>query len=374
MGDGARLQNAALPQRTEKRWAAGDILQAIQAEEKTVTAPVLSMKQITLDDVRQPIGKMPLLPKGCDEWKEEHGYQILKIHYSADPSKTQTWADAQKKKSPSENTFRREFEIDHYAGSGSVMYPEFVKAIHVCSPFPVPHEWTRYQGIDPHKRRPHAFLWMAVDPQGDHWYYREYWPSRIYGKKGDTPEDDKLYTVDEYAKAVLWMEGPEVKYFAPGGFADNQFKAEKIRQRIMDTHGKAIFTTTVAGKDEPETFWERYQKNKIRCKEAVKDIGSGRDKVGERLHPRETMHADGPKQEAIIHIFDTLPELIHELRTGRFPSLTPSQAERQDPTEKELQKRKHMLDLIRYIEMEDPTYVEPRRNYSVQPLEEGISY
>jgi len=332
-------------------------------------------EQPTLEEVRKPIGKLPEIPKGCDQWyEEEHGYSICRIHYSADPSKTPAWAEAQKKKSPSENTFKREFEIDHYAGSGAVMYPEFSRAINVCKPFPIPHEWTRYFGCDPHKRRPHAFLWVAVGPDGDHWYYREYWPSRVYGKKGDTPEDDKLYKVDEYVQALKYMEGPEIAHFSAGGFADNGGLTEKIRLRVMDTHGKAIFTTTTAGKDEPETFWQRYEDLGIRCTEAIKDIGSGRDTVGMRLRARNVMLSEGPAEQSVIHIFDTLPELIHEMRTGRFPALTPSQAERMDPTEKELQKRKHMLDLIRYIEMEDPKFLSSTKPYSVAPVEKGISY
>jgi hypothetical protein len=330
---------------------------------------------VTLDDVRKPIGKMPGLPYGCDEWTEtDHGYKILRVHYSADRSKTPAWAELQKKKSPSENTFRREFEIDHYAGSGAAMYPEFSRGLHVVRPFPIPHLWTRYMFIDPHKRRPHAFLWMAVSPDGDHWYYREYWPSRVYGKKGDTPEDDKLYKVDEYVQALKYMEGPDIKHFSSGGFADNQGQTEKIRIRVMDTHGKAIFTTTTAGKDEPETFWDRYEKLGIRCVEAIKDVGSGRDTVGMRLRPRKVMLPSGEAEEAIIHIFDTLPELILELRSVRWPSLTPEQAEKMDPTDKVMQKRCHMTDLIRYGEMLDPIYVGPAQARSLNPVQEGISY
>ena len=66
-----------------------------------------------------------------------------------------------------------------HARSGALLYPEFNYDINVCAPFPIPHDWTRRMAIDPHKRRPHAFLWMAVSPDGDHYYYREYWPSRI---------------------------------------------------------------------------------------------------------------------------------------------------------------------------------------------------
>ena len=330
----------------------------------------------TLEKARTARGREAQLPRGCDEWiEQDHNYGICRIHWSADPSKTEVWAEAQKKKAPSINVYRREFEIDHYAGAGALLLPEFDRTIHVCRPFKVPHDWTRYMGIDPHKRRPHAFLWMAVSPDGDHWYYREYWPSRIYGKKGDTPEDDRLYKVDEYVEAVKLMEGPDVEYFGSGGFADNQKQKERIRLRVMDTHGKAIYTTTVMGKDEPETFWDRYEKLGIRCKEAIKDIGSGRDTVGVRLRPRKVMRADGEAQEGIIHIFETLPELIHECRTVRWPALTPGQAERMDPTDKPLQKRCHMTDLIRYIEQEDPLYVPQQTNFrGLQPVQSGIAY
>lgn len=333
------------------------------------------MQSVTIEQARTPLGKVPPLPKGCDQWTEERGYSIAQVHFSADPDKTPAWAAKRLKESPSERTFRQEFEIDHYAGAGALMYPEFSRGLNVVKPFPIPHDWTRYFGLDPHKRRPHAMLWMAVSPDGDHWYYREYWPSRIYGKKGNTPEDDKLYHVDDYVKAVKYMEGPEVDFFGVGGFADNQKKPEKIRLRVQDTHGKAIFTTTIQGKDEPETFWDRYRTLGIHCTEAKKDINAGRDKVGMRLRARTATYADETVQEPCIHVFETLPELIFELRSGRFPSLTPAQAERQDPGEKELQKRKHMIDLIRYIEMENPSWLEPSRsNRNVKALEESIAY
>lgn len=317
---------------------------------------------------------MPPVPKGCDEWTEERGYKICRIHYSADLSKTPEWAAKKKAEAPSESNYRQEYEIDHFAGSGALFLPEFDRAIHVEPPFPIPHAWTRYMGIDPHKRRPHAFLWMAVSPWGDHYYYREYWPSRIYGKKGKTPEDDRLYKIDDYVLSLKYLEGSEISHFASGGFADNQGKAERIRFRVQDTHGKAIFASTTSGKDDPETFWDRYDKLGIHCIEATKDVGSGRDVVGQRLRPRKVMTPSGEKQEAIIHIFETLPELIYEARTARFPALTPSQAEVRDPVEDPLKKRVHILDLVRYIEMLDPTYVPEVHPASVEPLTDGVSY
>ncbi len=315
-------------------------------------------------------------PTGCDAWRTEHGYDIARVHFSSDPSKTPEWAAQRLTEAPSEANYRAEYEIDFQAGAGALMFPEFEAGLNVCDPFPISETWTRDMAIDPHKRRPHAFLWRAISPDGDRWYYREYWPSRIYGQKGKTPEDDKLYHIDDYVAAIKYLEGPEIRHFARGGFADNGGRQERIRARVMDPHGKAIFSTTVAGRDEPETFWDRYERLGVHCVEAKKDVGAGRDRVGMRLRPRKVMYSDGEKRESQIHIFNTLPELILELRTVRWPSLSPSEAERMDPKEAELPKRKHCVDLIRYLEMCEQGYSEPPPRAIAQRarVEAGIGY
>ena len=318
----------------------------------------------------------PPVPPGCQEWVEERGYHIAQIHYSADPGKNAAWYSREHPKSVNEATWRQEQEIDFHARSGALLYPEFNFALNVCEPFPIPHDWTRRMAIDPHKRRPHAFLWMAVAPDGDHYYFREYWPSRIYGKKGNTPDDDELYHIDQYVKTLNWLEGEDIDFFAPGGFANNSGRREQIPLRIMDTHGKAIFSSTRDGRDDPETFWDRYTRLGIICQEAQKDVDVGRNEVGKRLRPRPCMYADGLREESVIHIFSTCPELIHEFRTARWPVLTPAQAEKQDPSDKPLQKRTHMLDLIRYIEITDPIYVPYQDSSAVskRPIQRGIAY
>lgn len=330
------------------------------------------------------LGAEPPVPFGCTfRVEEEHGYHICKIHASADPAKRDPKRiEEMRRNFPSERAYRQEIEIDFSAGAGALLYPEYTEALNVCKPFPIPLHWTKYMSIDPHKRRPHAMLWCAVDPNGDRWYYREYWPSRIYGKKGNVPEDDTLYHIDSYVAAIKMLEGEECDYFAQGGFCDNQGRRERIRWRIMDTHGKAIFSTTMDGRDEPETFWQRYEKcyqeaglSPAKLIEAIKDIDAGRDRVGEGLRPRRVMLPDGESQESAIHIFETCVELRHELRTARFPMLSPTQVEKQDPVNKELQKRKHMIDNLRYLEMSEPCYIPPDRAVqSHRPVQSGISY
>lgn len=307
----------------------------------------------------EPRGKLIAPPPGCEQWETEQGYSISQIHYSADPSKDAAWEKEARRKCPSDFIWRQEYEIDAYARSGALMYPEYSKRIHIYEPFPIPHTWTRYMGCDPHKRRPHAFLWLAVDPWNDIWVYREYWPSKICGKPGNVPEDDELYTIHQYAEAIKFFEGEEVDVFAPGGFADNQGKRERIFRRIMDTHGKAIFAETHDGKDDPETFWDRYREEGLVFYDAKKDVDAGRDAVGRALRPRQIADENGVREEPRLKIFTNCTELQWELRHNRFPTLTPEQAEKQDPVSKELQKRKHMTDILRYLVIADPVYIDP---------------
>jgi hypothetical protein len=318
----------------------------------------------------------PTLPPGCVDYRNDIGGRVLRIHYTADPFKNKAWAAEERSKYSTKEAWAQEQEIDNQAYSGARVFPNFDVDVNWCEPFPIPHDWTRYMGIDPHGRRPHAFLWMAVSPDDDHWYYREYWPSNVYGVKGRLPEDDDIYTIDSYVQILDFLEGPEPNVFSVGGYADNQGKKEEFYERVMDPHAKGIFTERHKGRDEPETFWHRYENLGIHCKEAKRDFRAGRDKVNDRLLPKKYDNGDGTVSwRPIIHVFNTLIELRLELRENRYARLTPTQAEKRDPHADPMEKRKHMTDLVRYLEIEDPQYI-PRDRVveSLPPLAPGISY
>ena len=312
------------------------------------------------------------IPTGCDLWRNELGITVARIHYSADPAKTVEWAEEGRKRAASPAMWNQEMEIQGDAQAGQLVFPSFDRRINVIKPFPIPHDWTRFMGIDPHPRVPHAFLWMAVSPKNDHVYFREYWPSRIYGKRGNVPEDDDRFTIFEYAEAIKMLEGPNVHHFAENGFADNQDKQERIYRRIMDPYGRAVALVRQDGKDEEETFWDRYEKLKILCEPAKKDWDASVDIVNRRLAAQ--IDTKGEASTPQILIFETLPELILELETNRYQLLTPTQAATRDPTDTPLPKRKHMTDLVRYIEACDPQHVVRRNVASVPPIQEGLSY
>jgi hypothetical protein len=201
------------------------------------------------------------VPKGCTlKCDPKAGVEVLKIHYAADPEKNSDWVGLTKPTYQSEALWQQEQEIKADAFRGQLLFPEFQRQYTVMEPQPIPPDVTFYMAIDPHPRRPHAFLWMYVDRYDNHVYFREWWPSKIYGKRGRIPEDDEIYHLDDYAETVKWLESGQINFAAPNGFSDNQGRNQTQYRRIMDPAGKAWATERESGKDLPETFWDTYEK------------------------------------------------------------------------------------------------------------------
>lgn len=318
---------------------------------------------------------------GVEAWPREAG-EILRLHYSADPLKTPEWVAVERPKFSTLAAWQQEEEIDFLAYAGQRVFPNFRRSLNVVKcwqrgckePCPIPINWTRYMAIDPHPRVPHAFLWMAVSPWGQHIYYRSYWPSSIYGVAGDVPEADPLYAIDEYVETLKLLEGETIDFFGAGGWAHNSGVKEKISKRIMDPYGKAVAAQREDGKETTETFWDRYQRLGIHCEAAKKDFDAGRDIVNRKLRPSKMVLGSEVEETSIILVLETCPELILELEQNRYPKLTPEQVARMDPGDKPLPKRKHLTDLMRYIEITDPVYIEPRKGMSLPPVVSGVSY
>lgn len=64
--------------------------------------------------------------KGMDVRRnEDKDFTIVRIHYSADPSKTKEWAEVQKKGYPSRVLWEQEMEISRRSSAGQLFYPQF---------------------------------------------------------------------------------------------------------------------------------------------------------------------------------------------------------------------------------------------------------
>ena len=321
------------------------------------------------------------LHRGIKLWTNKLGIDILRLHYSADEDKTAEWADQQRTGTTPE-AFKQEYEIDFYAKAGELLFPNFRDYEHaiVEKPFPIPHEWTRQYALDPHPRVPHAHLWCAIDPYGDRWYYREYWPSKIYGQPGNIPEDDNRATIREHLSVIKWLESEENP--------ENHGKPERIYRRIIDYAARSFGQGTSDDKEPQDNFQLRFEKHmrELRIRrpsfiDAIKDRDSGMDRVNAGMKAREVEINGKWVPKAPIHIFESdgrgggCPELILQLRMNRWQQLTSKQMETHDPSSQPVQKRNHMTDLIRYHEMSEPRFIQVGSvGDNWEPVGEGVNY
>jgi hypothetical protein len=195
---------------------------------------------------------------------------VVRCHYSADPDKDpdtekgRLWVEEGKKKSPSEEWWNQEQEIDFGARQGALGSITSTKndETQLVDPFPIPQEWTRYFMLDTHPRKPHAMLWCAISPEDDAYAYRELWPSKVYGTNKNIPEDDNNYPIRWYCEAVKWLESGademvEIAGTKMKGNPENKFGAEKIHERIIDYAARAFGKD----RDNPDAidYQERYE-------------------------------------------------------------------------------------------------------------------
>jgi hypothetical protein len=306
--------------------------------------------------------------QGVQTWRNQHGISIFRLHYSADPDKTAEWAAKQKAAMTNEADYEQEYEINFSAKLGTLIYQLHEEAT-LENSFPIPPSWTRYYALDPHPVVPHASLWLAIDQWGDGWAYRELWPSKIYGQRGNVPEDDNRFSIKQYVETVKWLESADNP--------ENEGKDEDIYTRVIDYAARAMGQGFFDEKPE-YNFQKRFEElGGWKFKDCIKDNLAGPEKVNEWLKPRDVEQEDGSfKPKSKLHIFqDRCPELIHELKTNRFQQLTPIMAERSDPTGKAQSKRNHLSDCLKYLAMSEPEYIKERKMTSTwKPMHVGVNY
>lgn len=330
----------------------------------------------------------------------QHGIRVLRLHWSADPEKAEgewidvpeikrslsPWALKLYREATDKSLFLQEYEIDASATLGQRVFQLDEEATLEKS-FPIPPTWTRYFSLDPHPSVPHAALWLAVDPFGDLWAYRELWPSKVcfrydggilLGKAGPCPEEDNRYRVREYVSTIRYLESDENPENEYQGIRFN----EEIAEREIDYAARAFGKGTSDDPEQPN-FQQRFEHQGseigfyLRFEDAKKDRGAGEEIVNAFLKPRDVDDGqNGWMKKSQLHIFsDRCPELIYELNNNRRQQLSAVQAEKIDPTGKPVQVRKHCTDNLLYICAANPRYIEPRRHRAVsEQIVPGISY
>lgn len=205
------------------------------------------------------------------------------------------------------------------------VYPMFDRSMHVLpADFRIPKEWPRHLGVDHGWTDPCAAVWVAVDPDGNHYVYEDYYR--------------KLTVIEDNAKAILERSGgTQFVYRILAPFSD---KTEPGR-------GKK--------------YSEIYRDAGLHLVEQRSRVMSGIARVRELLQPRDgrkhptQRHATAAPK---LYITSNCHATIREFQAYRFP---PVKDETSSP-EKPLDKDNHLMDAIRAVVMFNPNAPEEKED------------
>jgi hypothetical protein len=288
---------------------------------------------------------------GLTKHLSPQGWVFIRVHYSCDPS----MRDPAKLKRVAKvfggmgsPMWKREMEIDAEALGGALVHPKYSEAIHVIPDKSIPEHGCLFMSIDPHPRTEHAALWMLVTREYDFYFYRESWPSNVYGTGRRLRDEDECnrYTVRTYAEYIAFVEGNEIVATNPGTpYEMYQYThrdgGERIVSRLMDQAGKGF---RISGEGTPDLFiYDEYRKYGIYCQDPRKSHAVGNDKIDELLEPKPWRNTTRPR----LFIAESLLELRAEFRNHRYATTSTSLAK--DLNQRVSQFRTHMLDNCRYL-------------------------
>lgn len=162
-----------------------------------------------------------------------------------------------------------------YTREHGLVFPGFSYDIHTCVPFDIPGSWQRVVAVDPHPQKPIHGLWVAQDPGGELWAYRE---------RSFENTDGKPMTVQESAIEMRDLEGKESILTR---LIDPTFA--KVEQRVMGT----------------KSVVQQYADLGLHFISGNRDFMTFFNEITDRL--RAVPHPT-------IHIFRTCPGLIQQLQ------------------------------------------------------------
>lgn len=208
-----------------------------------------------------------------------------------------------------------------------LIYKTFNRGVHLVEPFPIPKEWTRYNVVDPHDRRPFALGWLAVNPTGDVFFYDE-WPREEFHK---IKTCDKI--IKDYADIIRIKEGEDKIY---GRIIDPNFGNKKSSSSGL-------------------TIKQEFAREKIgfHAIDVSDDIVAGHLKVREYLK-YDNLRGIKPK----LFFFNTLKNFIYGMEHYTWDDYKGKIADDKDLKQKPKDKFKDFPDLVRYGLMSSPGYVQ----------------
>lgn len=203
-----------------------------------------------------------------------------------------------------------------------MIYDDFSRAKHVIEPFEIPDSWTRIVGADHGFTNPAAFLWGAIDHDGNVYIYRE------------------LYRREALIKDLC----TDLKRLI-GCTSANPKGSEKIDAIYIDPSTKARRGQT--GVSDFSTYLEHLPSS-LPLIPAQNDVTSGIDRV-------KTYLRDNPKtKKPRLFIFSSCLNLIEEIGEYRWAELSANQEGQKNQKEEPRKYNDHAVDALRYLVMSRP--------------------
>jgi PBSX family phage terminase large subunit len=194
-----------------------------------------------------------------------------------------------------------------------MVYTEFDRSVNVVKPFRLPDTWAKRVGIDHGFRNPAAWIYGALDHDGNMYVYREYY------------QKEKI--IEDICKDNRRLIGDE-----------------KIEQARIDPSVKA--TRGATGKSDYDVYLEHLP-NGFPLLMAQNDVTSGIDRVKSYMRPDKTGR---PR----LYIFDTCTNLIDEILQYKWEEQISSRQGKVNDKEKPVKNNDHAVDAMRYLMMTAP--------------------
>lgn len=210
-------------------------------------------------------------------------------------------------------------------------FSEFSRALHVCEPFDIPREWKRFRAMDEGYNDPFVCLWIALDPEGVAYLYRELVKPKLLTSK--------------------------------------QIELTRLNSGI-EQYDYSVGDTSFwnRSKTEDVTPAELFQNMNIPMIQAKKERVNGWKRLREWLHPVDTIdHVTGTIYKRVnLKIFSTCLKAIEAI-----PSMVHDDKMVEDVAQHPLD---HVPDALRYWCMSRPQNESQERPWAAVPSERGKRY
>lgn len=239
----------------------------------------------------------------------------------------------------SEERIKREIMGSEDSFEGQI-YNEFDRSIHVIKPFRIPDEWTIRIGADDGYRNAAAWVYGAIDPEGDLYIWNEFY--------------EKEWLIDEIVKTG--------KDGRPSALS--KLGTRKVEQMRMDPAAKQVKNGL--------NNWDMYLRalpSGFPMLEAQKSVSTGIERVKSYLKPDK-------RGKPRLFIFDTCVNLLDEIAQYKWAERSVGQQGKLNEKEEPVKVNDHAMDALRYLVMTlpEPTQkqVDPAAHLAHNSLERAL--